>query len=167
MMRDLTLLMTARWAINSMILNQMPMFSALSATARRVSQTNFWASSLISTQLLMRAKRGARGKAATKIVMKPNWSTREIKIISELITLTTYNDKCLPISRYSWKSPSFSGSRKSSRTWLPFTSPNFALMKKMKISFNYNENLPSSSVAKPWSLGWELPWHCWWSVFLL
>ena len=78
MMRDLTLLMTARWAINSMILNQMPMFSALSATARRVSQTNFWASSLISTQLLMRAKRGARGKAATKIVMKPNWRTKNL-----------------------------------------------------------------------------------------
>ena len=40
-----------------------------------VSQTNFWASSLISTQLLRRAKRGASGKAATKIVMNPNWRT--------------------------------------------------------------------------------------------
>ena len=47
----------------------------LSATALLVSQTNFWASSLISTQLLRRANKGARGKAATKIVMKPNWRT--------------------------------------------------------------------------------------------
>ena len=55
-----------------MMVNQIPIFSALSATALLVSQTNFWASSLISTQLLRRAKRGARGKAATKIVMNPN-----------------------------------------------------------------------------------------------
>ena len=40
-----------------------------------MSLTNFWASSLISTQLLRRAKRGASGKAATKIVMNPNWRT--------------------------------------------------------------------------------------------
>ena len=49
--------------------------SHLSATALLVSQTNFLASSLISTQLLRRANRGARGKAATKMVMKPNWRT--------------------------------------------------------------------------------------------
>ena len=55
-----------------MMVNQIPIFSALSATALLVSQTNFWASSLISTQLLRRANRGARGKAATKIVMNPN-----------------------------------------------------------------------------------------------
>ena len=73
----LTLLITASWAIISMILNQTPMFSALSATALLVSQMNFWASSLISTQLFIKAKRGARGKAATKIVMKPNCSTEE------------------------------------------------------------------------------------------
>ena len=44
-------------------------------TAHLVSHTNFCASNLISTQLLRRAKRGARGKAATKMVMKPNWRT--------------------------------------------------------------------------------------------
>ena len=49
--------------------------SHLSATALLVSQTNFLASSLISTQLLRRANRGASGKAATKMVMKPNWRT--------------------------------------------------------------------------------------------
>ena len=73
---QLTFEMTAKWAIMSKILNQMPMFSALSATALLVSQTNFWASSRISTQLLSRAKKGARGNAATKIVMKPNCRTK-------------------------------------------------------------------------------------------
>ncbi len=63
----------------SRILNQIPMFSALSATALRVSQTNFCASSLISTQLLRRAKKGASGKAATKMVIKPNWRTAQEK----------------------------------------------------------------------------------------
>ena len=73
----LTLLMTASLASISRILNQIPMFSARSATARRVSHTNFFASSRISTQLLSRANSGARGKAATKMVMKPNWSTEK------------------------------------------------------------------------------------------
>ena len=67
--------MTANWANISKILNQMPIFSARSATALRVSQTNFWASRRISTQLLSSAKKGARGKAATKMVMKPNCNT--------------------------------------------------------------------------------------------
>ena len=71
----LTLVMTANWANISKILNQMPIFSARSATALRVSQTNFWASRRISTQLLSSAKKGARGKAATKMVMKPNCNT--------------------------------------------------------------------------------------------
>ena len=79
----LTLLITASWAIISMMVNQIPMFSALSATALLVSQTNFWASSLISTQLLSNANSGARGKAATKIVMKPNCRTRN-EIITRL-----------------------------------------------------------------------------------
>ena len=70
--KQVTLLMTASWASMSMIVNQIPMFSALSATALLVSQTNFWASSLISTQLLSKANRGASGNAATKMVMKPN-----------------------------------------------------------------------------------------------
>ena len=75
----LTFVMTAKCAIMSRILNQMPMFSARSATARRVSQTNFCASSRISTQLLSSAKKGARGKAATKMVMKPNCKTGRSK----------------------------------------------------------------------------------------
>ena len=93
--KALTLLITASLASISRILNQIPIFSALSATARRVSQTNFWASSLtnwrnnflrfsisfylylISTQLFRRANKGASGKAATKMVMKPNWRTEK------------------------------------------------------------------------------------------
>ena len=77
MIVKLTLLMTAIWAIISIIVNQIPIFSALSATALLVSQTNFWASSLISTQLFRRAKSGARGKAATNIVINPNWRTEK------------------------------------------------------------------------------------------
>ena len=77
---NLTLVITANCANMSNILHQIPMFSARSATALRVSQINFCASNRISTQLLSRAKNGARGKAATKIVMKPNCST-EMKII--------------------------------------------------------------------------------------
>jgi hypothetical protein len=73
--------MTANWANMSRILNHIPIFSALSATARRVSQTNFWASIRISTQLLSRAKNGASGKAATKMVMKPNCKTEIVKNI--------------------------------------------------------------------------------------
>ena len=62
----------------------------LSATALLVSQTNFWASSLISTQLLRRANRGARGKAATKMVMKPNWST-EMREVMCWCTLSCFH----------------------------------------------------------------------------
>ena len=104
----LTLLITASWAIISIIVNQIPMFSALSATALLVSQTNFWASSLISTQLLRRANRGARGKAATKIVMKPNWRTRNDKIKNFYPVQSSAAG--VPISRYSWNNPSFSTS---------------------------------------------------------
>lgn len=67
--------MTAKCAMKSKMVNQMPMFCARSDTARRVSHTNFCASSRISTQLLSSAKSGAKGKAATKMVMKPNWRT--------------------------------------------------------------------------------------------
>ena len=42
-----------------------------------VPQTNFLASSLISTQLFSSAKSGANGKATTKLVMKPNCSTKK------------------------------------------------------------------------------------------
>lgn len=37
--------------------------------------TNLYASSLISMILFNKAKRGARGKAATKMVVKPNCKT--------------------------------------------------------------------------------------------
>lgn len=67
--------MTERWDKASNMLNQTPMFCARSATGRRYSHTNLWASRRISTQLFRRAKSGARGNAATKIVMKPNWRT--------------------------------------------------------------------------------------------
>ena len=41
-----------------------------------VSQTSLLASNRISIQLFSKANNGARGKAATKIVMKPNCSTK-------------------------------------------------------------------------------------------
>ena len=85
MIVKLTLLMTAIWAIISIIVNQIPIFSALSATALLVSQTNFWASSLISTQLFRRAKSGASGKAATKIVINPNWRTEKKNNIMKIL----------------------------------------------------------------------------------
>lgn len=92
----LTLVMTANCANMSRILNQIPIFSALSATALLVSQTNFWASNLISTQLLRRAKNGAKGKAATKMVIKPNWRTWQtninINIIHELSKKKHFTD---------------------------------------------------------------------------
>ena len=71
------MLITANCASASRILNQTPISWALSATGRRVSQTNLWASNRISTQLFRRANRGANGKAATNIVMKPNCSTEK------------------------------------------------------------------------------------------
>lgn len=71
----LTLAMTDRCDRASSMLNQTPMFWARSATGRRYSHANLWASRRISTQLLRSAKSGARGNAATKMVMNPNWST--------------------------------------------------------------------------------------------
>lgn len=71
----LTLTMTDRCDRASRMLNHTPMFCARSATGRRYSHTNLWASRRTSAQLLSRAKSGARGNAATNIVMKPNWST--------------------------------------------------------------------------------------------
>ena len=74
------------------------MLLALSATARLTWQTYLLASTLISSQLLRRAKRGARGKAHTKMVMKPNCSTEhtekmqissEKQISSKLLQLNT------------------------------------------------------------------------------
>lgn len=74
-LKRLTLAMTDRCDRASRMLNQTPMFWARSATGRRYSHTNLWASRRISTQLLRSANSGARGNAATKMVMKPNWST--------------------------------------------------------------------------------------------
>lgn len=46
-------------------------------TKRRWSRTILMASRRISNILLMRAKRGARGNAATKMVVKLNWITAQ------------------------------------------------------------------------------------------
>lgn len=73
--RALTLLMTARCVRPARMWNQMPMSWARSATGRRYSHTNLRASRRISTQLLSRAKSGASGQAATKMVTNPNCST--------------------------------------------------------------------------------------------
>lgn len=67
--------MTDRCDRASRMLNHTPMFWARSATGRRYSHTNLCASRRISAQLLRRAKSGARGNAATKMVIKPNWRT--------------------------------------------------------------------------------------------
>ena len=75
--------MTAILATLSRISNQIPMSWALSAIGRLTSHTNLSESIRISKMLLASAKNGAKGNAATKIVMKPNWRTfkeNEIKI---------------------------------------------------------------------------------------
>lgn len=46
-------------------------------TRRRSRLTILMASSLISNMLLMRANKGARGNAATKMVVKLNWRTND------------------------------------------------------------------------------------------
>ena len=56
-------------------MQNLPISCALSATGRRSTLTNLNASSLISMTLLSQANNGASGKAATKIVMKPNCMT--------------------------------------------------------------------------------------------
>ena len=76
---SLTLLITASCAKASRMVNHTPMSRHLSPTGLRVSQTNLCASKRISIQLLRRANKGARGKAATKMVIKPNWRTVEKK----------------------------------------------------------------------------------------
>ena len=55
-----------------------------SAIGRRSTVINLKASNLISTMLLSQANNGASGKAATKIVMKPNCmteNTHNIKLV--------------------------------------------------------------------------------------
>ena len=75
----LTLLMTAILATLSRISNQIPMSWARSAIGRLTSHTNLSESMRISKMLLASAKNGAKGNAATKIVMKPNWRTLGVK----------------------------------------------------------------------------------------
>ena len=73
--------MTAILAIESNMLNQMPMSCALSAIGRRTSLMNLSESIRISKMLFAKAKNGARGKAATKIVMNPNCMTAKKRIL--------------------------------------------------------------------------------------
>ena len=75
----LTLLTTAILATVSRMLNQIPISCALSAIGRRTSQMKLSESMRISKMLLARAKNGARGNAATKMVMKPNCITGDQK----------------------------------------------------------------------------------------
>ena len=71
--------MTAIFATADKILNQIPMSCARCATGRRRSHTILSESMRISKTLLASAKNGAKGNAATKIVMKPNWRTLGVK----------------------------------------------------------------------------------------
>ena len=71
--------MTAILATLSRISNQIPMSWARSAIGRLTSHTNLSESMRISKMLLASAKNGAKGNAATKIVMKPNWRTLGVK----------------------------------------------------------------------------------------
>lgn len=80
----LTLLITAILATLSKISNQIPMSWARSAIGRLTSHTNLSESIRISKMLLASAKKGAKGNAATKIVMKPNWRTLGVKKKCEL-----------------------------------------------------------------------------------
>lgn len=73
--KKLTLVTTDKMATEFRISCHAPMFRALDATGRLNWVVNFQASTLISKMLLNRAKRGAKGKEATKRVMKPNWIT--------------------------------------------------------------------------------------------
>ena len=66
---------TATQLIVRRIKNQTPIPSARSATGLRKFTKKLIASIRSSTTLLMSAKNGASGKAATNIVTKPNWIT--------------------------------------------------------------------------------------------
>lgn len=77
--RKLTFEITAIFATASRILNQIPRSCALSAIGRLVSQMSLFESIRISKMLFASAKNGARGNAATKIVMNPNCITSNEK----------------------------------------------------------------------------------------
>ena len=76
--------MTAIFATADKILNQIPMSWARWATGRRRSHTILSESMRISKMLLARAKNGAKGNAATKIVMKPNWITVDWEFLASI-----------------------------------------------------------------------------------
>ena len=78
-----------------------------------VSQTSLFASSRISTQLFSKANNGAIGKAATKIVIKPNCKTKNFQFSNDIIS-----NRLLPISRYSSNNPPKSLRLKSSSHWV-------------------------------------------------
>ena len=84
----LTFEITAILATASSILNHIPKSCARSAIGLRVSHISLFESIRISKILFASAKNGAKGKAATKMVMKPNWITeRENKKLTLILTL--------------------------------------------------------------------------------
>ena len=79
-------------------------------TTNLVSQTSFFASKRISTQLFSSANNGAIGKAATKMVINPNCKTKEHQYLQRI----SFTSSRLPISRYSSNKPPNSLRLKSS-----------------------------------------------------
>lgn len=75
----LTLVTTDKMAIPFKISCQTPMLCAFAATGLLYWVVNFQESTRISRILFIRARRGARGKDATKRVMNPNWMTAREK----------------------------------------------------------------------------------------
>ena len=63
------------------------MVAARTAIGRRSCVINLLESMRTSRMLFARAQRGARGKAATKIVTKPNWITENTQ--TKLVIKTT------------------------------------------------------------------------------
>lgn len=98
----LTLDITANCARASRMVNQTPMSWQRWATGRRVSHTNLCASNRISIQLLSSAKSGASGKAATKMVMKPNWRTW--KLCKNLKFKFRLKTSCIGWNAFHWNS---------------------------------------------------------------
>ena len=74
-----------------------PMVWVRAAIGRRSWVTNLLASIRISMMLLMRANRGARGKAATNIVTKPNCSTE-----TEYAQVAVGGDDNTSVSNHGW-----------------------------------------------------------------
>ena len=66
-----------------------PISGIRSARGRLSCVINLVASNLISNTLLINANNGPRGKAATKIVRNPNWSTAKIYSVIKCNILAT------------------------------------------------------------------------------